>query len=74
MDLTTIPLKRETVRKLKRFGHKGETYDQLINRLLDERRMELVLPRRPQSADEVKRLMEEGNYVTREEAEERLGL
>lgn len=29
-------LKPETIKRLKAFGHYGETQDQLINRLLDE--------------------------------------
>ncbi|MHA1654818.1 MAG: DUF7557 family protein [Candidatus Thorarchaeota archaeon] len=33
-DTTTIPLSRETRDLLKRFGRKGETYDELIRRLL----------------------------------------
>jgi len=34
---TTVPIKRATVQRLKQIGHMQETYDQLINRLLDER-------------------------------------
>jgi hypothetical protein len=45
-SLTTIPLKPDTVKKLKRFGMKDETYDELINRLLLEREMELAPPGR----------------------------
>jgi len=30
---TTIQIKKSTREKLKRFGHKGETYDQIIERL-----------------------------------------
>ncbi|MHA1730036.1 MAG: DUF7557 family protein [Promethearchaeota archaeon] len=33
-DITTIPLKKKTRDHLKKIGHKGETYDTLINRLL----------------------------------------
>ena len=34
-ETTTIPLSKETRDLLKRFGHKGETYDDLIRRLLE---------------------------------------
>lgn len=73
-ELTTIAVRPKTREKLKRFGMKGESYDEVINRLLDERRMELILPREPGSLEEIERLMEEGNYVTLEEARKRLGL
>lgn len=32
---TTIQVKNETREKLKRFGHKGESYDNIIERLMD---------------------------------------
>ena len=34
-DLTTIPLTKATRDRLKRAGRKGETYDALVNRLLE---------------------------------------
>ena len=34
-ETTTIPLSKETRDLLKRFGQKGETYDNLIRRLLE---------------------------------------
>ena len=34
-DTTTIPLTKETRDLLKRYGRKGETYDELIRRLLN---------------------------------------
>ncbi len=34
-DLTTIRIKKETAKTLKEIGKKGETYDDVINRLLD---------------------------------------
>ena len=33
--LTTIQIKKETREKLKRFGHKAESYDDIIQRLMD---------------------------------------
>ena len=32
---TTIQVKTETREKLKRFGHKGESYDDIIERLMN---------------------------------------
>jgi len=32
---TTIKLEKETKEKLERFGHKGESYDEIIERLID---------------------------------------
>jgi hypothetical protein len=34
MDLTTIQLSKETRDKLAEMGKKGETYDEIINRLI----------------------------------------
>ena len=34
-DWTSIPLRRQTVQRLKNAGRKGETYDFLINKLLE---------------------------------------
>ena len=34
-ETTTIPLKKETRDLLKKYGRKGETYDELIRRLLE---------------------------------------
>jgi hypothetical protein len=34
MAITTIPLRRETRDKLRTLGSKGETYDEIVNRLL----------------------------------------
>ena len=33
---TTIWVKRSTAERLKSLGRKGETYDEIINRLIDE--------------------------------------
>ena len=35
-DVTTIPIQKETRDKLKTFGLKGETYDEVINRLMSQ--------------------------------------
>lgn len=34
-DLTTIPLSKATRDRLRALGRKGETYDELLNRLMD---------------------------------------
>lgn len=34
-DITTIPLTKSTRDRLRRVGRKGETYDDVLNRLLD---------------------------------------
>ena len=33
--MTTIQIDKETREHLKKFGHKGETYDDIIERLMD---------------------------------------
>jgi hypothetical protein len=73
-SLTTIPLKSNTVKKLKRFGMKDETYDELVNRLLFEREMELALPRTPGAPEEIERSMKEGDHVPIAELRKRLGI
>lgn len=34
-DITTIPLSKRTRDRLRGLGKKGETYDELLNRLMD---------------------------------------
>ena len=34
MSITTIPLEKETRERLRSFGKKGETYDQILRRLM----------------------------------------
>ncbi len=36
MRLKTLKIRPETHRRLQLYGHKGETFDEIINRLLDE--------------------------------------
>ncbi|HWG89419.1 MAG TPA: hypothetical protein VNZ52_01080 [Candidatus Thermoplasmatota archaeon] len=36
-DLTTVPLTKKTRDRLKALGRKGESWDALLNRLMDER-------------------------------------
>jgi hypothetical protein len=42
MEYTSIRIKPETRDRLQKAGRKGETYDQIVNRLLDERRGRLL--------------------------------
>ena len=35
LEITTIPLSKPTRDRLRRMGQKGETYDALLNRLMD---------------------------------------
>lgn len=67
METTSIPLRKETRDKLRRYGIKGETWDQLVNRILDE-----VLPRQPASAEELARRRREDEYIPLDEALRRL--
>ena len=55
-ETTTIPLTKETRDLLKRFGQKGETYDELIRRLLQVAE-EVEFARRQ------KRILEEEEFV-----------
>ena len=35
MDITTVRVLKKTLEKLKSIGKKGETYDEIINRLIE---------------------------------------
>ncbi len=61
--LTTIPVKVETRERLRRYGIKGETWDELIGRILAE-----TLPRQPADIKELKRRQEEDEYIPLDEA------
>jgi hypothetical protein len=55
-ETTTIPLTKETRDLLKQFGQKGETYDELIRRLLE-------VAQRVEFANRQKRILEEEEFV-----------
>ncbi len=55
-ETTTIPLTKETRDLLKRYGQKGETYDELIRRLL-------VFAEQVEFANRQKRILEEEEFV-----------
>ena len=59
-ETTTIPLSKETRDLLKKYGQKGETYDELIRRLLQAaEQMEF--------AKQQKRILEEEEFVPLEQ-------
>jgi predicted CopG family antitoxin len=75
--LTLIPVRPETREKLKSLGRMGETYDDVINRLIENRILELVLPREPKTKKELERAARRADmepYVPLEEVLEKLGL
>lgn len=41
-DITTIPLTKRTRDRLRQLGRKGETYDELLRRLMDAYEEKLV--------------------------------
>lgn len=55
-ETTTIPLSKETRDLLKRYGQKGETYDELIRRLLE-------LAEQMEFARRQKRILAEEEFV-----------
>jgi len=55
-ETTTIPLTKETRDLLKRYGRKGETYDELIRRLLN-------VAEKTEFARRQKRILEEEEFV-----------
>jgi hypothetical protein len=55
-ETTTIPLTKETRDLLKRYGQKGETYDELIRRLLQ-------VAEQAEFARRQKRILEEEEFV-----------
>lgn len=55
-ETTTIPLSKDTRDLLKRYGQKGETYDELIRRLL-------VMAEQMEFARRQKRILEEEEFV-----------
>jgi hypothetical protein len=59
-DTTTIPLSKETRDLLKRFGRKGETYDELVRRLL-------TIAEEVEFGDRQKRILAEEEFITLDE-------
>ncbi len=51
-----IPVTEETLEKLKRLGHKGQTYDDLLNEMMEAYRKEKFIKM-------LKERREEGNFV-----------
>jgi hypothetical protein len=59
-ETTTIPLTKETRDLLKKYGQKGETYDELIRRLLE-------VAEHVEFARRQKRILEEEEFVPLEQ-------
>jgi hypothetical protein len=59
-DLTTIQISKATRDHLRNLGRKGETYDQLVNRLIEMARMASFF-------DDVERILETEEFVPLEE-------
>ncbi|MCJ2520191.1 MAG: hypothetical protein LN412_04495 [Candidatus Thermoplasmatota archaeon] len=60
MALTTIPVSKEVRDRLKRLGAKGETYDELLRRLIEDGEMRLLYERE-------RRILETDEFVPLEE-------
>ena len=56
-----IPVTEETLEKLKRLGHKGQTYDELLNEMMEAYKKEKFIKM-------LKERREEGNFVDFDEA------
>lgn len=56
-----IPVTEETLEKLKRLGHKGQTYDELINEMMEAYKKEKFIKM-------LKERREEGHFVDFDEA------
>ncbi|MFW9966125.1 MAG: hypothetical protein ACFFEA_03155 [Candidatus Thorarchaeota archaeon] len=56
-ETTTIPLSKETRDLLKRFGRKGETYDELVRRLL-------TIAEEVEFGERQKRILAEEEFIT----------
>ena len=60
-ELTTIPLYKITREKLKALGTKGETYDQIINKIIERINYEEFMER------QYERLKQKDKFVTLDE-------
>ncbi|MFQ5832430.1 MAG: hypothetical protein ACE5H4_07000 [Candidatus Thorarchaeota archaeon] len=59
-ETTTIPLSKETRDLLKRFGRKGETYDELVRRLL-------TIAEEVEFGERQKRILAEEEFISLDE-------
>ncbi|WP_048156992.1 hypothetical protein [Methanosarcina sp. Kolksee] len=57
-DVTTIPVTKEVRDRLKLYGKKGETYSDILNRLMDEVSYETFMEK------QYKRLEEKDKFVS----------
>ncbi|MDW5551640.1 hypothetical protein [Methanosarcina sp.] len=51
-DVTTIPVTKEVRDRLKLYGKKGETYSNILNRLMDEISYEIFMERQYKKLEE----------------------
>lgn len=56
MSLTTIQLEKETREKLKQFGTKDETYNEIVNKLIEIAAIHLL-------HEDMKRILKEERFV-----------
>ena len=61
-QLTTIAIKKETRSELKKFGEKGDTYDEILKRMIAELKYELFME------DHYRRLGEKDKFTSLEKA------
>ncbi|MFY1111884.1 MAG: DUF7557 family protein [Methanosarcinaceae archaeon] len=60
-EATTIPLTKDIRDRLKKYGHKGETYNDILKRLMDEVDYESFMER------QYKKLEEKEKFVSLDE-------
>jgi len=56
-EMTTIQIRKETRTEIKEFGKKGETYDQVINKLMNNARKTVFF-------EDLDRIIEEEEFVS----------
>ncbi len=56
MTLTTIQIDKQTREKLKQFGTKDETYDEIVNKLIEVAAIKLL-------HEDMKRILKEEEFV-----------
>jgi len=59
-EVTTVLVKRETRDRLKKYGFKGETYDEIVNRLIETAERQMFYERQ-------KRILETEEFVPLDE-------
>jgi len=57
MTMTTIQIEKSTREKLKQFGSKDETYDEIVNKLIETSSIKLL-------HEDMKRILKEEEFVS----------